>query len=309
MANDRVATLLIYLSDLEGEAGGETCFTERGPHCVRPKKGNAVVFTGQTIDGACSILSRHEARAVRPGGANKLVLQTWYHRQPRTLEAVALPEQRDEVICDRGGNCRHYMHDQRRVQALRLASEGERLGRAGDVEGAKRAYEAAITIHPMFPEVRAWLGELLFNQGRPQEALLHLMAALDVGDVFTKGAYFAGASLVRLQRPEEALQQLKSIDDALGHAPPIVMAANFGHLDVVRVLLDAGADVNVTWNAGFSPLLLASLFGWTDVVCFLITKRANLAQRHAAHGTPLAAASKRGHHEVERMLIIAGAPT
>ena len=124
-SDDRIGTLLLYLSDLGESQGGETCFPRRGT-CVRPRKGSALIFSSLDAAGGCDILSEHEAREVQPG-ADKVVLQRWYRRDPQITGAgpnhlqELLDTEVDKVICDRGQNCRHYLYDPRRMQALRLA--------------------------------------------------------------------------------------------------------------------------------------------------------------------------------------------
>ena len=43
-------------------------------------------------------------------------------------------------------------------------------------------------------------------------------------------------------------------------------ASGYGHIDVVTLLLDAGADVNLQDDRGRSALMMASEIGYADVV-------------------------------------------
>jgi len=54
---------------------------------------------------------------------------------------------------------------------------------------------------------------------------------------------------------------------ASGFGPPLAVAAHFGHLDVVRALLNAGADVN--GNGVVSPLRVALDSGHNDIAALL----------------------------------------
>jgi len=68
---------------------------------------------------------------------------------------------------------------------------------------------------------------------------------------------------------------------------PLHFAANNGHVDVVRFLLEKGANVNAQDHRGRTPLHLAALDGHVDVVRFLLEKGANVnAQDHRGR-TPL----------------------
>lgn len=66
----------------------------------------------------------------------------------------------------------------------------------------------------------------------------------------------------------------------------LLFAARVGDMESVRVLLDAGADVNETGTDGLSPLLLATLRGHTKLAIALLDKGAN-AKADAAGFTAL----------------------
>lgn len=58
--------------------------------------------------------------------------------------------------------------------------------------------------------------------------------------------------------------------------PPFVSAADKGNLEIVSLLIDAGADINVCKdNNGFTPLVAAADKGHTKIVRFLLEKGAN----------------------------------
>jgi ankyrin repeat protein len=56
----------------------------------------------------------------------------------------------------------------------------------------------------------------------------------------------------------------------------LMMAAGEGHLEAVRVLLDAGADANAHEASGWTPLLLAALLGQAKVIRLLVERGADL---------------------------------
>lgn len=74
-AGNRIATVLIYLSEVE--EGGETIFprAEGGELAVKPKKGDAVLFWDMTSDGKTDEESLHGGRPVITG--TKWVMTKW----------------------------------------------------------------------------------------------------------------------------------------------------------------------------------------------------------------------------------------
>jgi ankyrin repeat protein len=107
----------------------------------------------------------------------------------------------------------------------------------------------------------------------------------------------------------------------------LMWAAAEGHADVVRALIEAGADINVTLDSGFTPFLFAVREGHIDVARVFLEKgvdvNAPLQRRErgtaAAPGapipykpagrgtTPLLLAVQNGHFELAIALVDAGA--
>ncbi len=88
-------------------------------------------------------------------------------------------------------------------------------------------------------------------------------------------------------------------------ATPLFQASQNGHTEVVQVLVKAGADLNQTWN-GATPLFQATQNGHAKVVQVLVDAGADLNQTwHGA--TPLFKASQNGHAKVVQVLVDAGA--
>ena len=105
-----------------------------------------------------------------------------------------------------------------------------------------------------------------------------------------------------LQRPQDPA------DLRLGDRTPLHVASLLGHLEVVRLLLEANADKDkATDVVGLTPLYAASQGGHVDVVRLLL--EANAHQDKAQHDgtTPLYAASDEGHVDVVRVLLEAKA--
>lgn len=79
---------------------------------------------------------------------------------------------------------------------------------------------------------------------------------------------------------------------------PLFVACQRGHLDVVRCLLDYGADKDQARDTGATPLFIASERTHIDTIRLLLEVDANMNQPRTAEG---------GHLEVARLLIEAGA--
>ena len=86
----------------------------------------------------------------------------------------------------------------------------------------------------------------------------------------------------------------------------IHLAASGGHLDVVEELIRAGSTLDDVDKFGRSPLMWAVACGYVEIVRLLLQAGASVAtqgKRHALHE-----ACKRGFHELAQLLIDAGAP-
>ncbi|CAE7482889.1 ANK1 [Symbiodinium pilosum] len=87
---------------------------------------------------------------------------------------------------------------------------------------------------------------------------------------------------------------------------PLYAACSMGHVDIARLLLQAGAE-NSSWGfAKETPLYVASLKGHVEVVGLLLECRANV-HRGSSIDTPVYVAASRGHVETVRLLLKAGA--
>ncbi len=145
--------------------------------------------------------------------------------------------------------------------------------------------------HPANAGLQAALGETLLDYGAAftgpgtnwQSAL---MTALVFGYLETAKALAARgapvdniAAAAGLGRLEDAARLLPSADNKSRHIA-LALAAQHGHAEVVRLLLDAGEDPNRFNPEGFhshaTPLHHAALFGHIDVVRLLVERGARL---------------------------------
>ena len=87
----------------------------------------------------------------------------------------------------------------------------------------------------------------------------------------------------------------------------LCMTSRCGHLEVARLLLEAGADKDKFDHHGQTPLHLASYNGHLEVANLLLQSGADKDQFDHKDKTPLHLASGNGHLEVVRTLLEAGA--
>jgi cytohesin len=90
-------------------------------------------------------------------------------------------------------------------------------------------------------------------------------------------------------------------------ATPLHVAAEYGHDDVVRLLLEAGAAIDSRRIEGLTPLHLAASYGRFPVVKRLLAAGANPNSRESGGWTPLHRAASEGHENVVRLLLAQGA--
>ena len=69
---------------------------------------------------------------------------------------------------------------------------------------------------------------------------------------------------------EELLKEGADPNTTSGGASPLVFAAEEGHIDIVRLLLQAGANINEGDNGNITPLICASTRGYAPIVRLLL---------------------------------------
>ncbi|MGE0815958.1 MAG: ankyrin repeat domain-containing protein [Vicinamibacterales bacterium] len=94
----------------------------------------------------------------------------------------------------------------------------------------------------------------------------------------------------------------------LGANTPLIVAARNGRPDVVKVLLEAGAEADAATSTGTTPLMLAAASGSVEAVKALLAAGAKVdATESSMEQTPLMFAAANSRVDVMRTLIAAGA--
>lgn len=83
-------------------------------------------------------------------------------------------------------------------------------------------------------------------------------------------------------------------------------AAQYGHSEVVCVLLQELTDPSMRNRRGETPLDLAALYGRLQVVRMLLNAHPNLMSLNTRQHTPLHLAARNGHHTTVQVLLEAG---
>ncbi|CAK8990518.1 unnamed protein product [Durusdinium trenchii] len=91
------------------------------------------------------------------------------------------------------------------------------------------------------------------------------------------------------------------------NATPIHIAANRGHLEVVRLLLEAGADKDAVRTDGATALFIAAKNGHLEVVRLMLEAGADKDAVQTEGPTALFIAAQKGHFQAVQLLLEAGA--
>jgi ankyrin repeat protein len=83
---------------------------------------------------------------------------------------------------------------------------------------------------------------------------------------------------------------------------PLFVAIQAKQLDVIKLLIAKGADVNINIKKGFTPLHLAASLGNDNVIKILIEKGATVSAKDATGLTPLDYATKNKHEGTADLL-------
>ena len=90
-------------------------------------------------------------------------------------------------------------------------------------------------------------------------------------------------------------------------ATPLYLAAENGHFQIVKILIENGAEINTQTNNGVTPLYQAAKNGFGEIVQLLIENGADINMKNKNDETALHAATQTGSKEIAELLINNGA--
>ncbi len=108
----------------------------------------------------------------------------------------------------------------------------------------------------------------------PEIANIDIHAAVMSGDEGTIKQYIAGGGDLNVKEP-------------MGGSTPLISAAVFNQPNAVRLLIHAGADLNLQNKDGSTALLSAAFFGRTEIVQLLVQAGADQSLKNNFGSTPL----------------------
>ncbi|MBF0351111.1 MAG: ankyrin repeat domain-containing protein [SAR324 cluster bacterium] len=99
----------------------------------------------------------------------------------------------------------------------------------------------------------------------------------------------------------------RKADPNKGSMPPLMWASFHGKLPMIELLIQHGAQVNVTNPEGWTPLMLAVSQGHVNAVWTLLTHGAKIDAANNMGYQPLMIAANKGHSDISRLLVAKGA--
>lgn len=212
----------------------------------------------------------------------------------------------------------HFLNMIRRGQTAEIAAAVEaspELARARDAQGVSALMLAIYTGQPVIRDfllehagdLDVWEAAAVGDGNR-----LHILIAANAliarevsGDGWPPlhlASAFAGADTATLLLEHGAHIHQVSHNPLRNQALHACIALN-GSVDSVRVLLDAGADVNATAAGGYSPLHQAAAAGKSEVVRLLLAQGAKKDMACDKGKLPLDYARERNHFDAAALLV------
>jgi ankyrin repeat protein len=112
------------------------------------------------------------------------------------------------------------------------------------------------------------------------------------------------------QNREEIKNLLNSgidINQKIDCTTPLLLAILIKDVEIVSLLINAGASVNSEGKLCYSPLILASSMGLTEIVHLLLKAHADVHEKDRWENTALYYAKKKNYSDIVKLLLQYGA--
>jgi len=200
-----------------------------------------------------------------------------------------------------------YLNDRDRVVAL-LEAEPEWVHDRDDAgmtplhraaENGQAEVVEALLAHGADVEAQTCGGQTPLQRSYYHSGIVDVLLAHGASmDIFTAINLDKTEYVARLLGREPSLVRAKMWDQT-----PLQIAARRDNADLVRLLLDHGADVDANggWK-GWMPLHWAAYDGRAEIVTLLLASAADVRARDQDGKPPVTIAAERGHGEIVRLL-------
>eukprot|EP00618_Florenciella_parvula_P012394 CAMPEP_0119483234 /NCGR_PEP_ID=MMETSP1344-20130328/10732_1 /TAXON_ID=236787 /ORGANISM="Florenciella parvula, Strain CCMP2471" /LENGTH=876 /DNA_ID=CAMNT_0007517711 /DNA_START=56 /DNA_END=2683 /DNA_ORIENTATION=+ len=115
-----------------------------------------------------------------------------------------------------------------------------------------------------------------------------------------------GGDVPKLRKLLWAMVDIEARDDRWGQYTSLIWAAENGHVECTRLLIEAGSDVTAKDISQYTSLMRAAMKGHAECVRLLIEAGSDLTAKVYNQMTSLMYAAQAGHVECVRLLIEAG---
>ena len=145
----------------------------------------------------------------------------------------------------------------------------------------------------------------LLPQPRRGPHLIELLVAAGATSTNVETGWQGLFEASRMGHKETVQALLTSFDEEIDAqdfcgATPTMEASRMGHLDVLKVLVDNGADLDHKANDGSTPLMVAASEGHSEVVLYLLDGGARLNNTDRDGSTAMLWAARKGHRDTYR---------
>lgn len=102
----------------------------------------------------------------------------------------------------------------------------------------------------------------------------------------------------RIENGESGILKKSNVDDTT----PLMLACQVGDLDIIKIFVEEGQDVNASNMFDITPIFIAAEKGFTDVVEYLLEKGADPTLTNVMGKNALDAALDKGHADIVTLL-------